>query len=262
MNTLQHSLVTYLSNPDKFQERIATNLLPDAIRMYTGPRQYSHFEASPTGEDVSYMEYPIDVQSLTKETVNAALTESGHLVSDIPPCVLGEESIIDKFKETNQHLPESYYEGVLIHLVEDHRFDELIRDVINCSDMYNDKFYFEGVELNGKAVRSVIAQIEDYGVYALAKQCYEQYGVVVNQDWFEENVLPELQNCYPEEMANNTYKYMSINPQINEWITKCDFSHMTQAPLAEHVYSNLYQDMLNNIAAEMDELEQDMGGLE
>lgn len=46
MLTLQHSLVTFLAldeDIDRFRFIVAYDLLPDAIRRYTGARQTSHF---------------------------------------------------------------------------------------------------------------------------------------------------------------------------------------------------------------------------
>ena len=47
MITLQHSLATlfaYRGDVKAFEKEIPYVLVPDAIRRYCGPRQYSHFE--------------------------------------------------------------------------------------------------------------------------------------------------------------------------------------------------------------------------
>ena len=56
MITLQHTLVTLLGlrgNERELDEEIQYVLLPDAIRRYCGPRQYSHFEKSYDGKEKS-----------------------------------------------------------------------------------------------------------------------------------------------------------------------------------------------------------------
>ena len=70
MITLQHTLVTLLGlrgNERELDEEIQYVLLPDAIRRYCGPRQYSHFEKSYDGKDTSWLAYPRDLKTLTKE---------------------------------------------------------------------------------------------------------------------------------------------------------------------------------------------------
>ena len=49
---------------DRFilDDEIAYVLIPDAIRRYCGPRQYSHFEEHSDGKDISWMEYPLNIK--------------------------------------------------------------------------------------------------------------------------------------------------------------------------------------------------------
>lgn len=244
MITLQHTLSTLCSTNDnsEFKKVLPYALLPDAIRMYTGERQYSHFEKSSDGKDVSYMEYPEDISNLTKELVNCDKeTDQYHLSDNIKPCVIGEDTDINAFYEHNAHLPENYHRGVELHLKQDICFDKFIREQIDCSDKYNDNFVFNDKHYDGKGVRGLIADIEQWGVYVLAHAAYEQNGIVANQDWFDSNVKPLLDKTYPKEMADNTYKYMKINPDINELITNKDWSYLDKMPLPQETYDTLYK---------------------
>lgn len=160
MLTLQHSLVTFLAldgDIDRFRFIVAYDLLPDAIRRYTGARQTSHFEINSTGTDVSFMKFPLDLKNLTKETSEKI---EGHLAGDIKPCCIGETTQLHVFDQWNKHLPIQYYCGIRMHLIQDYFYDEFIRNIIDCSDKYNDKFIYNGKSIDGTTVRKYVADIE------------------------------------------------------------------------------------------------------
>lgn len=247
MITLQHTLATLLAlngDEEELRAEIPYVLLPDAIRRYLGPRQYSHFEVSRDGEDVSWLKYPEDIKGMTKESLMGA---EKHIVEDIKPCVLGEETVISAFDDHNDHLSPIYYAGVKKHLTQDFIFDAFVRENIDCSHMYQDKFIFKGQEYDGKGIRKVIADFEAYGLYLLAYMIYDSYGITTNQDWFDRNVKTQLDVHYSEDLANGTYGYMRIPEEINKWITEHDWSHLSECSLTNADYLNMYQAVIDSM---------------
>ena len=247
MITLQHTLVTLLGlrgNEREMDEEIQYVLLPDAIRRYCGPRQYSHFEQSYDGKDTSWMEYPEDIKALDKEAVEKL---PKHIVSEVKPCVLGETTSIETFEKHNKHLDYRYFAGVKKHLTQDFIFDRFIREKIDCSRMYEDKFVYEGQEYDGKGVRALIADIENQGLYILAYMAEKSYGIKANQAWFDKHVKARLDEEYSEDLADGTYKYMKIPEVINERITNGDWSHLNDGPIPCAEYLKLYEEVIKEM---------------
>lgn len=240
MQTIEHILCLLLAcegDTKFFDEHLASFLLPDAIRMYSKNREYSHFEKSPDGKDCSYMKYPTDMKTLSLESVQEALAKDSHLVEHAP-CVIGEETDIAMFDSTNKHLPLQMKLGIFCHLAQDIEFDTFIRDVFDCERKYEDIFTSPtGEDIDGKTCRKLIADIETQLSYVLAKQVYDELGIVCNQAWFEKNVYPTLLRDYPTELADNTYKYMRFNLAIDEAISKQDWS-LVEAPVAGIPYDD------------------------
>lgn len=223
MLTLQHSLVTFLAldgDIDRFRFIVAYDLLPGAIRRYTGARQTSHFEINSTGTDVSFMKFPLDLKTLTKETSEKI---EGHLAGDIKPCCIGETTQLHVFDQWNKHLPIQYYCGIRMHLIQDYFYDEFIRNIIDCSDKYNDKFIYNGKSIDGTTVRKYVADIEEDGFCILAKEIYDKCGVVTDQAWFDRNVRDIIKTVYSDDLATGTYNYMKIKPEINRAIQTQDW---------------------------------------
>lgn len=223
MLTLQHSLVTFLAldgDIDRFRFIVAYDLLPDAIRRYTGARQTSHFEINSTGTDVSFMKFPLDLKNLTKETSEKI---EGHLAGDIKPCCIGETTQLHVFDQWNKHLPIQYYCGIRMHLIQDYFYDEFIRNIIDCSDKYNDKFIYNGKSIDGTTVRKYVADIEEDGFCILVKEIYDKCGVVTDQAWFDRNVRDIIKTVYSDDLATGTYNYMKIKPEINRAIQTQDW---------------------------------------
>lgn len=223
MLTLQHSLVTFLAldgDIDIFRFIVAYDLLLDAIRKYTGARQTSHFEINSTGTDVSFMKFPLDLKNLTKETSEKI---EGHLAGDIKPCCIGETTQLHVFDQWNKHLPIQYYCGIRMHLIQDYFYDEFIRNIIDCSDKYNDKFIYNGKSIDGTTVRKYVADIEEDGFCILTKEIYDKCGVVTDQAWFDRNVRDIIKTVYSDDLATGTYNYMKIKPEINRAIQTQDW---------------------------------------
>ncbi len=241
MITLQHALCNLIKNNgdiEAFEKELPYLLLPDSIRAYTGARPYTHFETNPTNDDVSWYVFPSDLKSLTKEK---AQSQEKHLAEIKDKSVLGEETRIDKFIETNNNLPPTEYEGILTHLIQDYLFDDFIRETIDCTNKYEPdaSFVFQGKNYNGQEIRKAIQSFEEYGFYILASYCYNLYGITTDQKWFDEHVSKVLQKEYPEDLAANTYKYMKIPEEMNEKIKNHDFSNI-KYDLNDIKYGELY----------------------
>ena len=262
MITLQHALTTYLdlrtsnSQNIKFEEELPYVLLPDAIRMYTGPRQYSHFEMTEDEKDVSWMSYPKGMpKNLSKELIEQ---QPRYLSDKIRPSCMGETTNIQAFEEHNQHLNVLQYSGIKRHLIQDSEFDIFIRSFIDDSQKYDDNFKFNGEALDGKEVRALIAKIEQEGLYVLSKKIYEQYGITTNQEWFDNNVKNILKDTYHQEMFENTYRYMQIDEHINKLITNHNWSQMNNLIIPEEEWLKCYENIIDRTDRDLGLLKADV----
>ena len=266
MITLQHSLV-FLSaltedgqvDIERFRENIPWVLLPDAIRCYTGNREFSHFEIvddlpidTAEEKDISWIEFPENLKNLSKDNL-----PNMHLSDGINKAVIGTETIISEFhKHNSKH---SRYEALRAHLMQDKLLDIVVRTLIDCSQKYNDEFTVVATseKIDGKELRKRVSAFEKYGFLHFAKKIYEKTGILINQQWFDENVRSSLEKVYSQDMADKTYKYMSIDPEIERRIANKefdltaqdiseiglgdDFSSISQPTKMEDVFEMLYQ---------------------
>ena len=247
MITLQHSLITLFAQKadiEKFEKEIPYVLFPDAVRRYAGPRQYTHFEKTENGDNVSWIKFPKNIKNINESTLEMT---PKYLAPEIRPCVIGEETDIDKFEKTNKHLNLDYFFGVKKHLKQDWIFDKFIREKIDTSKRYEDEFKFNDETLDGKQLRSLIADIENQGVYILAYMLHKAYGITANQEWFDEHVKKKLDAAYPEELSESTYKYMKIPENINEMITNHDWSKLNDGILSIEDYKQMYKEVASSM---------------
>ena len=248
MITLQHSLVTLFGlrgDEEKFDDEIAYTLIPDAIRRYTKSRQYSHFEEHPTRkDDIAYMAYPEDLKGIGEDILEKV---NHYMADDIPACKLGERSHIETFEKYNQHLSPKYFAGVKKHLTQDIVFDDFIRENIDCSRKFEDKYVFHGKEFDGNGIRDKIAEIENQGLYVLAFMVHEAYGITANQEWFDKHVKDILDKEYSKEMKESTYNYMKIPTEINERITNHDWSHIHDGEISCKDYMKMYEEAIEKM---------------
>lgn len=243
MITLQHTLVTlkYLhNNVEEFKKLLPYVLLPDAIRYHLKNRQCSHFEIA-KNQEISWLKFPKDIKNFDPDELEKHLVDEQY----IPKCVIGEETILSSYEYHNKDLPTDYYNGVRLHLIQDRVFDTFIRLIFDCSKKYDDIFMYKKQQYNGKEFRDLIAKMEQQGVYLLAKQLYEIYGITTNQEWFDINIYPVLKEAYSEEMCENTYKYMKIDDDINTLITNHQFDSMNYIVL-EDILEYMYKIVLIN----------------
>ena len=246
MQTIEHTMALYLAmdgDMDKVKRYLPAFLLPDAIRMYTGLREYSHFEMSPDKMDVSYMKFPSDMKSMTRESVQALLQTDSH-ITEHGKCAIGEDTNAYMFEKYNKHLPEDMYRGIYLHLVQDSLFDTFVREKIDCTKRYDDEFVLaDGAKVDGAGVRKSIANMESFMSYALAEKCYTKYGITPNQEWFDKNIRPVIEEAYPADLAENTYKYMKFTPEASEAIK----NHAWQGLKVEGVGLASYSKILSEV---------------
>lgn len=246
MLSMQHVMCLYEKNGHPSNRLVAATVYPDAIRAYTGPRQYSHFEKSYDGSDSSYMTFLSDMKA-EKDVVTEQLAKTKHLVSDVKPCVIGEETDIQAFYNHNKGLESEMKKGIGYHLQQDMTFDTFIRDEIDCSKKYDDVFEFQGDTFDGKGVRGLIGDIEQHGIYVMAHRLYEKQGITANQAWFEENVKPALDDQYCADLSGKTFSFMKISPAVNQLITEHDWSKLNDGPVALQDYNVLYDTVQKNM---------------
>lgn len=260
MITLQHSLATLYGlrgNCEEFDKEIPYVLLPDAIRKYCGPRQYTHFEEASDKTDISWYKFPKTIKNI--ESKEEALDTDLHLANCVPAAI-GEQTHIEEFEAHNQHLSPEYYAGVKKHLTQDCIFDEFIRQQIDCSKKYEDKFTFKGTEYDGKGIRKVIGDIENQGLYILAYMMDKSYGITTNQEWFDRHVKDVLDREYSADLAEGTYKYMHIPEELNKRITEKDWSHLNEGILPLSEYMEMYKEVITEMPKiDMEKSERESG---
>lgn len=205
---------------DDFIPEIPYVVAPDALRMYYGPRQYTHFEYSPETQECSWCKFP---EVISKE----AIENSEKFLTNHVKAVLGDDTNIKVFAEHNQHLPELYYRGVFNHLCQDSALDEFVRFNFDCTSKSKDIFYDKkmGKTINGQEMREIVEHLEHYGYYLLAHSVYHYFNVKADNTWIDTVIKPALLATYPAELAENTFKFMTIPEPYNSWIAAGDWSH-------------------------------------
>ena len=246
MLSIQHIMCLYEKNVQASNRLVAATVYPDAIRAYTGARQYSHFERTYDDSDVSYMRFSSDM-TLTQDEIKARLLTKCHLAKNLKACAIGEDTDIEVFYKHNARLEYVMKAGIGYHLQQDVVFDEFIRTEIDCSKKYDDIFVFNNKTMNGKELRALITDIEQQGIYVMAYRLYKRYGVTVSQDWLALNIMPVLAEEYCRDLADKTFSYMKIRDDINELILKHDWSKLNSGVLPLSKYEELYDTVQKNM---------------
>lgn len=225
----------------ELREELPFVLLPDAIRMYIGPRQAGHFEMRPERTGCSWMIYPDQdtLKNLTKETAGQLVKY--HVEENVPKCVIGEYADIGAFDRRNWG--HRHYCSLRIHMLQDYVLDKALREeMIDASNRFSDKFtarHNRAIVMDGNLLRQEIANFEKISFVHLAGKVYESTGILMNQNWFETNVLEALRVAYPADLADNTFRYMRMSDETNRRINMLEF-----APTAEDQKScNLTDDL-------------------
>lgn len=258
MITRQHSALYMLALATKERDYVETLhnelpfvLLPDAIRAYIGPRQAGHFEQTPDGNDCSWMVYPSEetLMLLTKE--NASEKISHYVAEGYPKCVIGEKTNVDLFDRKNwMH---KHYHALRIHMLQDYILDDILRKmIIDPTRRFKDEFvarHNNSLKLNGSELRAQIAEFENLGFIKLVGAVYERTGVLLDADWFDENVYKALLMAYPKDLAENTYRFIKFSDELDERIKAHNFeisdeekAKLTMVDNLEDVLDALYSD--------------------
>lgn len=253
MITLQHTAIFLMAASEKevdIKTSIPWLLLPDAIRMYVGPRQASHFEVSTYETDVSWMEFPTRevLKELSKE--NVADLVKFYVSPRAPKCVIGEQTDIDEFDIRNYAHP--HFRELRIHLIQDCILDKVLREkLVDVTQRFEDRFvvhHNHSIVLDGAELRKQITLFEQIGFLHLVGMVYKKTGILLNQRWFDENVHTALLEAYPVELAENTYKYMQIPEEIEQRINELDFE-LTQEDEDKLVITDELQRVLDEMYA-------------
>lgn len=244
MITKQHAALTLMAldsigKTEEFKKLIPWVLLSDAIRAYIGPRQPSHFEELANQTDTSWMLFPSSetLKMLSKETAPRIIKFH---VADAPKCVIGEQTHIEVFDWLNsQH---EFYHALRAHLRQDCILDAVLRDeMVEVKERFSDIFTIKhnGKKINGQELRTQIARFEELGFIKLVGMVYEDTGILLDRDWFDENVYTALKEVYPADLADNTYRYMSIDEETNERLNRLQFDLTEEAKASVEITENL-----------------------
>ena len=263
MNTLSHTAIDFLdayettkevtgvSNPlicmNRFQEDLPFELFSDAVRAYVGPRQISHFEILPDGSGCSWMKMPTKVKM--KELSKATIAEDleFHLAEGYPKCVIGEATQLEVFDLHNLRNP--MYWQYRKHLVQDITLDEILReDIIDASDRFNDRFVVRhnpSIVIDGAELRRQVADFERISFIVYAGIVYYRTGVLMNREWLKRNVHSALSAAYPQDLADNTFKYMALSDETEERINNLQFDVTDEdaalVPMVKDLNSTLHK---------------------
>jgi hypothetical protein len=234
--TLQHSAMTAFAVARKvrdaheraevFEKEIPWVLLPDGIRAYTGARQTSHFEKTDNGLDGAWMIFPDakTLKVLTKENAGE-LVKVYMPAGGYKPAVIGEQTDVNKFDVKNYG--HEHFHALRCHMLQDAILDDVVRErLIDARGRFENRFpalHNSTIVLDGQELRKQIALFEQLGFIHLLGKIYEATGMVLDRDWFNYHVYEALLKVYPADLADNTYKYMSISDELNQRIKEHRF---------------------------------------
>ena len=267
MLSMQHAMLAYRARgKDVTPECLGGTLFPDAIRAYSGPRPYSHFERSDDGRDVSWWHMPTDMKHITKDMTMLSLEHGSHLAKNAK-APFGQETDVRAFIEHNGSMAyqKDMYRGVLAHLsAQDVPFDAFVRShVVDMSEMGKGKLYAQGDVLSWGRIpddvhlhrdgtrmafdsdgdaRRLVTHVEMQGIYVLAKKLYEERGITCDQAWFDGAVSDKVHEAYPQDLADKTMAFMKVDPEVSELVKAHDFSKVDDGPLPSALYDRLYRE--------------------
>ena len=170
------------------------------------------------------MEFPCAnaLMKCSKETADKWIKY--HVASGIKPCVIGEATQIDAFDEHN--FAHYSYHLLRTHLQQDIVLDDILRkDFVDVSGRFDDRFVIRhnGKVIDGKELRRLVALYEEVGFIYLIGAVLRKTGILLTREWFDENVYQALLEVYPKDLADNTYRYMTISDEVNERFKKLNF---------------------------------------
>lgn len=263
MMTLQHAALSALAIfrkmkytggfEERFKDEIPWILLPDALRFYTGNRYVTHFERALNGE-CAWIAFPSE-KTLT--WLDKSVFYPAHVMYGIPkystfkPCAIGEEMQIREFDKRNYDHP--YYHALRIHMQQDIVMDEVVRgQLVDVSGRFEDRFLlkYSGKVISGEEFRYQIAKFEEMGFMWLVGKVYTATGVLLDRQWYKDNVLSSIEKAYSPELAANTWKYMAISDELDYRIKSKNFFWLTQEEFNSYILSPDLIDTLNSMYSE------------
>lgn len=209
----------------RLMKEIPYLVLPDALRAYVGWRQPSHFEIRVDGTDNAWMIFPNDkaLKILTEENADELL--QFHMDLDVKKCVIGEETVIEEFDRLNWG--HQHFHTLRIHLLQDIVLDKAVREkMYDTSGRFKGEFhpyYNRSCTMSGEDVREEIGRFERLGFLVAAGKVYERTGILMNRDWFANYVWTGLYMAYSEELAKQTFKYMTFSDEVDKRINQLNF---------------------------------------
>lgn len=257
MITRQHISVTVLAmiekgkTMDQIKARIPWVVLPDGIRAFIGPRQASHFERTPDENECAWMIFPSaeTLKNLTKDNVKD-LVKFYIPENAYPKCVIGERTDTEVF--TKYNFSHEHYQALYMHLMQDCILDEVLRkNLIDATFRFEDRFVIRhnDVEIDGAMLRKQVALFEELGFIHLAGMVYERTGVLLTGKWFEENVYEPLKAVYPQDLAENTFKYMRYSEELDARIRAKKFE-LSEEEVKEFILADDLMKVLDDMYKE------------
>lgn len=72
----------------------------------------------------------------------------------------------------------------------------------------------------------------------------KSYGITTNQEWFDKHVKRQLAEKYPQDLADGTYKRMTIPEDINKMISEHDWSELSRGIIPLKRYVEMYKQVV------------------
>ena len=192
---------------------------------------------------------PEILKSLTKESAQSKI--QFHLADGYPKCVIGEQTDVGLFDQKNWS--HKHYHELRIHMLQDCVLDAILRNkMIHHENRFSDQFALQHdpqTVLDGNTLRQQVALFEEAGFLKLVKTVYENTGILLDSKWFEEHVLTTLLRVYPEDLAQNTFKYMIMSEGQNQRIQSLNFE-LTDEEREAMIITDKLDDILDELYAD------------
>ena len=242
MSTTKIHYALYLTFPYRFlkgsspvafsKENAAKLCIPDAIRVWTGDRIFSHCTINPSTKKVSGIRMPL---CDTKEWVTKEMVQCQTMVNAgrIGHAVVDEPTIPSAFWILNDFSIQNFI--FYLHLVQDSMYDKYLWSVLDFSKRYekHPTFLFNGKSYSASEVRGegearwkdngLLNQIDSQVFVRVAKCYFEETGIKMNKKWIEEEMKPSFFSAYSQELAEHTTNCISFLDIADDIITSGDF---------------------------------------
>ena len=203
-------------------------IVNDAMRCWSGPREFSHFTINPETGEVSWAVFPeADLKRWSKEMVQ----EMEKFSAGKPGvAVIDEATISDEFWLHNVDSEQN--ERFYIHLVQDSAYDRFVRSVIDTSHRYEDIYVFDGEELTGAQLRGqgmerwssgILSELDDQFYVRLAKRYFLATGMKADRFWIDNFMKKAIHERYSPELAEATVKFVTLSDKAHAIIESGKF---------------------------------------